>query len=143
MYQFLGRCHCGNIEVTYRTTVPPEAAAVRACQCSFCRKHAARAISDPEGSMEIVIHRPEHLRRYRFGLEATDFLICGTCGVYLSAYMADGEAAYANVMVNVLDDHERYTQLPTPADYDNEDEAARRQRRRLNWTPATLLLVDA
>ena len=77
------------------------------------------------------------LERYRFGLGATDFLICRKCGVYVSAYMQDGDNAYANVMVNVLDDRELFPQ-PAPVDLDGENETGKRQRRRDNWTPATL-----
>ena len=51
--------------------------------------------------------------------------------------MQDGDDAYANVMVNVLDDREQFPQ-PNPVDLDGENEAGKRQRRRDNWTPATL-----
>ena len=51
--------------------------------------------------------------------------------------MHDGDAAYANVMVNVLDDRDRFPQ-PSPVDLDGENEATKRQRRRKIWTPARL-----
>ncbi len=137
MHHFHGSCHCGNLEVDYSATVPPEVAAARACQCSFCRKHDARALSDPSGAIEITVHNEALLERYRFGLAATDFLICRKCGVYVSAYMPDGEVAYANVMVNVLDDREQFRQ-PIPVDLGGETETGKRQRRRDKWTPATL-----
>ena len=137
MAKFHGSCHCGNLEVDYSSDVAPGDAAVRACQCSFCRKHDARAISDPAGGIEIIVHDRDLLERYRFGLGATDFLICGKCGVYVSAYMQDGDDAYANVMVNVLDDRTQFRQ-PKPVDLDGENEAGKRQRRRENWTPARL-----
>ena len=137
MHHFHGSCHCGNLEVDYSATVAPEDAVVRACQCSFCRKHDARAIFDPPGAIEITVHDQDLLERYRFGLGATDFLICRKCGVYMSAFMEDGNDAYANVMVNVLDDREQFPQ-PNPVDLDGENEASKRQRRRDNWMPATL-----
>ncbi len=62
-----------------------------------------------------------------------------------------GDDAYANVMVNVLDDREQFPQpnpvdlddreqfpQPNPVDLDGENEAGKRQRRRDNWTPAGL-----
>ena len=140
MHHFHGGCHCGALEVDYRTKVAAEDAVVRACQCTFCRKHDARAVSDPSGTLEITVHDQSLLERYRFGLGATDFLLCRICGVYVSATMQDGDAAYANVMVNVLDDRDRFPQ-PTPIDLDGEDEAVKRQRRREIWTPTTLRLV--
>ncbi len=83
------------------------------------------------------MHDQDLLECYRFGLGVTDFLICRKCGVYVSAYMQDGDDAYANVMVNVLDDREQFQQ-PNPIDLDGENEAGKRQRRRDNWTPARL-----
>ncbi|MDP6343712.1 MAG: aldehyde-activating protein [Alphaproteobacteria bacterium] len=137
MLEFHGSCHCGNLEIDYRSTAAAEDSAVRACQCSFCRKHDARAVSDPAGSIAITVHDPDLLQRYRFGFGATDFLICRRCGVYVSAYMPDGKDAYANAMVNALDDRRRFPP-PGPVALDGEDEAHKRQRRRENWTPAKL-----
>jgi len=137
MHAFHGSCHCGNLEVDYRTTVAAKDAAVRACQCSFCRKHDARAISDPAGTIEITARDSALLERYRFGLGAIDFLICRQCGVYVSAYTQQGDEAYANVMVNVLDERESFPP-PDPVNLDGENETAKRQRHRKNWTPAIL-----
>ncbi|HEX9702901.1 MAG TPA: hypothetical protein VGA19_08605 [Rhodospirillales bacterium] len=138
MHELKGGCHCGNLHVTYRTAVAPAAATLRACQCAFCRKHATRAVSDPAGSLSITVRDGELLERYQFGLRAADFLICRKCGVYVAAFMADGDAGYATLMVNVLDDHAAYAGAPTPVEYGTEDEAGRRRRRREAWTPATL-----
>ncbi len=140
MHRFHGRCHCGNLEVDYRTATAPQDATVRACQCSFCRKHDARALSDPSGAIEITAHDPDRLQRYRFGMRSIEFLLCRDCGVYVAAYMADGGDAVANIMVNVLDDRERFGVKTAPADYDTEDAEAKRLRRRAKWTPATLRL---
>ena len=135
MHHFHGGCHCGALEVDYRATVAAADAVVRACQCTFCRKHDARAVSDPSGALEITVHDQTLLERYRFDLGATDFLLCRKCGVYVSATMQDGDDAFANVMVNVLDDREIFPE-PSPIDLDGEGEAVKRQRRREIWTPA-------
>ena len=50
-----GGCHCGNIRVAYRTAKPVAEWPIRACQCSFCRKHGVRATGDPDGLLEIAI----------------------------------------------------------------------------------------
>jgi hypothetical protein len=117
--------------------VAAEDSAVRACQCSFCRKHDARAVSDPAGAIEITAHDADLLESYRFGFGVLDFLICRKCGVYVSAYRQDGGEAYANVMVNVLDDRARFPQ-PAPVDLDGESKADKQQRHRARWTPASL-----
>jgi hypothetical protein len=139
MHHLEGACHCRNIRVRYRTAVAPEDATPRACQCTFCRKHNTRAISDPNGSLAITVDDGSALNRYRFGLGAAEFLICRTCGVYVAAFMADPDdgRGFATLMANVLDAQGRYPQA-TPTVYDNEDEAGRRARRRERWTPATL-----
>jgi hypothetical protein len=139
MHELNGGCHCGNITVIYRTTVAPEAAVPRACQCSFCRKHNTRALSDPQGTLEISVHDAKALNRYRFGMKAADFLICRNCGVYIAAFMPDptDDHAFATLMANVLNEQARFSQA-APADYAGEDETGRRQRRRQRWTPASL-----
>lgn len=143
MRELKGGCHCGNIRVAYRTAVAPADATVRACQCSFCRKHATRAVSDPAGALAIAVSDESLLSRYRFALHAADFLICRRCGVYVAALMPEGDGGYATLMVNVLDDHADYTQPPVPAEYGDEDEAGRRDRRRKVWTPATIRVGSA
>jgi hypothetical protein len=139
VHELKGGCHCGNIAVTYRTAVAPEDATPRACQCSFCRKHDTRAVSDPKGSLGITVRDPTALNRYRFGLNAADFLICRNCGVYVAAFMPDpaDERGYATLMANVLDEQARFPQA-TPTDYAGEDADRRRLRRRQRWTPASL-----
>ena len=137
MTQYSGRCHCGNIEVSFETELAPGDFNPRACQCSFCRKHFTRALSDPKGRIDIIVHRNADLSRYQFGVKATEFLICRSCGVYVSAYMPDGASAYANVMANVLDNHQSFGE-GVITDYGDEDEAGKRARRRERWTPAKL-----
>ena len=137
MHEFHGCCHCGNLEVDYKTTIAAKDATVRACQCSFCRKHDARAISDPAGTIEITVHDPALLQRYRFGIGVIEFLICRKCGIYVSAYTRHGDQAYANVMVNVLDERKNFPQ-PNPVNLDGEYEVDKRRRHRTNWTPAIL-----
>ncbi|MEE8228209.1 MAG: hypothetical protein V3R30_15410, partial [Kiloniellales bacterium] len=72
--QITGRCHCGNVSFVLSTDKPPEALAVRACGCDFCRAHGALSTSDPEGPVRFAIRDPARVNRYRFGLETADFL---------------------------------------------------------------------
>jgi hypothetical protein len=64
-YSHEGRCHCGAIAIVLRTTRPTEDQVLGACQCGFCRKHNARAFSDPRASVTIAVHEPEQLQRMR------------------------------------------------------------------------------
>jgi hypothetical protein len=136
--EFGGSCHCGNVRVAFETRTSPEQTQIRLCQCSFCRKHAARAAADPAGHLRIDVADAGGLTRYRFGLATADFLVCGRCGVYVAAVMFADDGAYAVLNVSVLDDRERFSHAGVPLVYDEEDVATRTARRKQRWTPATV-----
>ena len=139
MRKLTGGCHCGNIKVEYETNIAAEDAKPRACQCSFCRQHQSRAVSDPNGSLRIMVDNAHLLSRYKFSLKSIEFLVCRECGVYVAGFMADptDNKAYATLMVSALDERQRFPQ-PSPTVYDAEDRQARTARRRKVWTPAIL-----
>jgi hypothetical protein len=130
-----GSCHCGNLSVRFETQIAPEDIEVRACQCSFCRRHHQRSVTDPRGQVTIGVADPTLLSRYRFGLATADFLVCSRCGVYLAAVMQDEGSAWATINVNALDDRDRFGP-GKPVVFDGEDAAARIDRRKARWTPA-------
>jgi len=134
-----GGCHCGNIRVAYRTAKPVAEWPIRACQCSFCRKHGVRATGDPDGLLEIAIADEAKVDRYRFGLGITDFLICRACGVYVSALVEEADGLLATLIVNVLDLPQDGFPDPVQAHYDDETAGQRLARRRLRWTPAAMV----
>lgn len=139
---YRGGCHCGAVKLIYESAVPPAAAELRACQCGFCRRHGSVATSDPAGRLAVSA-APGDLLRYRFGLQTADYLLCRHCGVYLAAVMQEGESAWSVVIVNALEERARFTAPVRPVDYDAEDEAGRRRRRRARWTPTELLPAEA
>lgn len=130
-----GGCHCGAIGLAYRSTIPAAEHALRACQCSFCRKHGSLAVSDPEGSVEIGVTDETKVSRYRFGLGTADYIVCRDCGVYVAAVMTEGESSWSVTIVNALDDRADFTRAIEPVDFSTEDEDVRRARRRARWTP--------
>jgi hypothetical protein len=137
--EFDGRCHCGAVALTFTTRRPANELPLRACQCSFCRKHGARTTSDPDGWLEIREAEAGALARYRFGLGTADYLVCRRCGVYVGAAMEEGGGRWAIVNVNALEEAGAFGRPATPMVYDREDEAARRARRRKLWTPAEIV----
>jgi len=139
MNTYNGSCHCGNLHVAFTTSLAPETMVPRACQCSFCRKHATGAVSDPDGQLTFIMKDPGQVHRYRFGLGITEFLICRNCGVYVGAHMPDAAGTCGNVMAHVLDDHARFTCPTVPVVRSGEDEAGRRARRRAAWTPSNVV----
>jgi hypothetical protein len=137
--EFAGRCHCGAVALVFTTRRAVNDLPLRACQCSFCRKHGARTTADPDGRLEIRARDPAALARYRFGLGTADYLVCARCGVYLAAVMEEAGRGYAVVNVNALTEGRAFARAPTPMVYDHEDEAGRRARRRKLWTPAAIV----
>ena len=133
-----GRCHCGNVQLIFETDLPPEQLPLRACQCTFCRAHAALNTTDPAGSVEIVVDDAAELSRYEFGLRTAEFLICRRCGVYLAAVCTVDGSLYATINVNVLEDRSAFSRPAESMRYDGEDAAGRLARRKARWTPATL-----
>ena len=135
-----GRCHCGNLELTFETELKPAQLPVRACSCSFCRRHGARTTSDPRGKVKITVHDSGLLNRYRFGIKTADFLICKRCGIYVGAVITAGDKAYATININTFDNSESITQEPISVTYEGETEEQRRARRRANWTPVSAIV---
>lgn len=132
-----GRCHCGALGFSYATNVPANRWSVRACQCSFCRAHAARCTSDSKGSVRFRIAKPEALVRYRFALRTAEFLVCGICGVYLGAVLSSERGTFATVNLNALT--RTVPDLPSakPVSYESESRAKRVARRESRWTPVS------
>jgi hypothetical protein len=130
-----GGCHCGAIRLNYRSELPAAEHALRACQCTFCRKHASRAVSDPHGLAEITILDGMKMSPYRFGFRTADYIVCRECGVYVAAVMTEGDRTWSVVIVNALDDAADFTGAVTPVDFSDEKEEQRLARRRASWTP--------
>jgi hypothetical protein len=135
IHEFAGACHCGTLKYRYATALAPASWPVRACQCSFCRLHAALTTSDPSGSLKFEVAEPTLVQRYRFGARTAEFLICSCCGIYVGAEIRAGIAAFGLINVRTL--RPIPTDLPSavPMDYHGESAAARVARRKSRWTP--------
>jgi len=133
-----GGCHCGNLRLTFYTSKPFEEMPIRACQCTFCRKHNVRATADPDGRLEIAVGDQGKLSRYRFGHGITDFLVCRDCGVYVGATMEDEEndQVLATCIVNTLELDQSRVKEPVAANYEEETPGSRLGRRRTRWMKA-------
>ena len=138
---FEGGCHCGSIAVAFTTAQDPTDIDVRACQCSFCRKHNALVVSDPDGQIVVTVNEPSHLSLYAFGPKTAQFAVCRRCGVYVAA-VTSHEPLRAIVQVNALVDRARFTRPPRPMDFDGESRDQRIARRQSRWTPAVIRHAD-
>jgi hypothetical protein len=124
------------MKVAFETALDPRSLPLRACQCSFCRRHGGVTTSDPAGRLVVEVRQPGRLQRYRFALGITDFLICGTCGVYVAAVMEVDGRSLGVLNVRVLDEHEPFARAPIPVEYGTEQVADREARRVKVWMPA-------
>lgn len=134
MLNFPGRCHCANIVYQFSYPSYTGKMPVRACGCSFCVKHGAVYASHPDGRLDVVFTDPARVRRYRFGHESADFVICAKCGVLVFAVCTIDGNDYAVINVNTFatlgpEDMERVA-----TDFEDEGPGARRARRKRNWT---------
>lgn len=134
---FEGTCHCGAIGYVYRTAINLESWNVRACQCSFCRAHAARTTSDPDGAVQFRERVRGALYPYRFGQMTADFLICRNCGVYLGAAISTPRGNYGIININALQPVPTDLPAPVATVYEGETAEQRIARRAERWTPAT------
>jgi hypothetical protein len=130
-----GGCHCRNVRLTLTLSVPADKCELRACQCSFCRRHGARTAADPDGVLAIEVRDRAKLNRYRFGLETADYLVCAVCGVYVAAVADTPVGRRATVNVNCLDDRAAFTRGPVAVSYEGETREGRLTRRAEKWTP--------
>jgi hypothetical protein len=133
-----GSCHCGNLTVEFETARAPADVPVRECQCSFCRKHGTRAVTDPAGSLVVRAGDQAELSRYVFGLATAEYLICRRCGVYVAA-ITRSEPITGIVILNCLDDRAAFSSPPVQTVHDHESAEERVSRRRRSWTPAHLI----
>jgi hypothetical protein len=136
---FKGQCHCGAIGVELMSDRPLDEQALGACQCSFCRKHNARAFSDPKARVTLTAADPEQLQRYTFGLRTSEQIICRRCGVYVAMTLIQGDRVWSVINVDALDDRALFTRMAEPRDYSAEDREGRIERRKARWCPTTLV----
>src|SRR6516165_3729053 len=129
MSEHIGGCHCGNLRLTLSLTAAPAEVRLRACGCSFCRGHAMRTCSDPNGSVEIGAADWSLVECYRFGTGTADFLVCRRCGIYIGAVCETPSGTRAVINTNCLESRAAFTRPPIPIDHDSEalgDRLARR-----------------
>lgn len=139
---FVGGCQCGNLSYVFEATAPLETLGLRADMCSFCRAHAARTTSDPNGTIRIAVRDAAKFNRYRFGLKTADFLICRDCGVYIGALMQHGGGIWFTVNANSFREKPPLDFPAVPHDFDAEDVPTRTARRKTKWTPVSELKID-
>lgn len=72
-------CHCGAVELA--VTLPEGFATARRCDCSFCRRRGAVALTAPLNAIRIV-RGEDALSLYQFGTMTAKHYFCRHCGIY-------------------------------------------------------------
>lgn len=103
MNSIKGACHCGNVRVVLGLTQEPGTYQPRACDCSYCTRHAAAYLSDAEGSLSLQIKDRRRLKAYRQGSHSADFLLCQDCGVLIGVTYREGGETYMAINARILD----------------------------------------
>ena len=98
-----GSCHCGRLQLDFRSALAASVLQPRACDCSFCRKHGAAWVSDPDGELCITELDADALGEYRQGAELARFLLCRNCGVLVAVMFEQEAVRYAAVNAGCLD----------------------------------------
>lgn len=100
---FRGSCHCGRLGLEFSTRRAAIDFQPRACDCSFCCKHGAAYVSDPEGALSIRENGPGGRREYRQGSETARFQVCGHCGVLVAVVFEHEGRRYGAANARCLD----------------------------------------
>jgi len=103
MQEVSGGCYCGNIRIQAAFSQDLPSYNPRACDCDFCRKHAAAYVSDPLGSLRIEIRNDLEVNRFRQGSNTAEMLLCRTCGVLVGALYRESNRLFGTLNANALD----------------------------------------
>ncbi|MCB1332937.1 MAG: GFA family protein [Roseivivax sp.] len=72
-------CHCGAVEL--RVSLTDGLATARRCDCSFCRRRGAAAVTAPLDGVTVV-RGADKLTVYQFGTMTAVHYFCSICGNY-------------------------------------------------------------
>lgn len=72
-------CHCGAVELSVILSDGLNTA--RRCDCSFCRRRGAAAVSAPLDGIKIV-KGADKLTLYQWGTQTAKHYFCSICGIY-------------------------------------------------------------
>lgn len=94
-----GSCHCG--AVVLRVTLSKGLATARRCDCSYCARRGAIAVSAPLSGLTIL-QGAENLTLYQWGSKTAKHWFCKTCGIYTHHQRRSNPSQYG-INVAILD----------------------------------------
>ena len=133
LFEFSGRCHCGNISYRFESPIPKTDLPLRSCDCSFCTKQGAIYTSHPQGRLRVQVADADSIRWYRYGSETAEVLLCSVCGVFPLITCNIDDRLYAALNANSISglhvDRQRIASYQHP----EHDEVELLRRRQENW----------
>lgn len=138
----VGGCHCGSARIAFSTSLAPSDMNPRACDCSFCVKHGASYVSDPQGRLSIAIKDHDAISEYRQGTGSAKFLVCRGCGVLVAVVFDGDRCRYGAVNSRCIEGEVAFgpTQTVSPQRLAGEE---KRSRWEALWTPGVEVTVSA
>ena len=94
-----GTCHCGAVELD--VTLSNGLTTARRCDCSFCTRRGAIAVSAPLSGIKVV-KGADHLTLYTWGTHTAKHYFCRICGIYTHHQRRSNPNEYG-VNVAILD----------------------------------------
>ena len=94
-----GTCHCGAVEI--EVTLKDGFTSARRCDCSFCRRRGAIAVSARLEDLRVV-KGEGNLTLYQWGTKTAKHWFCKTCGIYTHHQRRSNPNEYG-VNVAILD----------------------------------------
>ncbi len=76
---YTATCHCGAVEL--EVTLSDGLNSARRCDCSFCRRRGAAAVTAPLDGVRIV-KGADNLTLYQWNTGTAKHYFCKTCGIY-------------------------------------------------------------
>lgn len=73
------RCHCGAVEI--EAELPGGLATASRCNCSFCKRRGAAAVTALTSGLRVV-KGAEQLSLYTWGSNTAQHYFCKICGIY-------------------------------------------------------------
>jgi hypothetical protein len=75
-----GTCHCGAVELDV-TLAEDGLATARRCDCSFCVRRGAAAVTAPRDGVRVV-RGADRLTLYQWNTKTAKHWFCSVCGIY-------------------------------------------------------------
>ena len=106
----IGRCHCGAVRLD--VTLSAGLTTARRCDCSFCARRGAIAVTARLGDVTIL-HGEGNLTLYQFNTKTAKHWFCKTCGIYTHHQRRSNPNEYG-VNVAILDGINPHDLGPVP-----------------------------